>query len=708
MSTQTGRAEVESQLQALQRLAGLLRDASDVPSLAKALAGFLCELFDCAAASLVLVDEKNDELVFHTASAVTGRMLNRARLRRGEGIAGWVCEHHCALNVDDARIDPRFCDRVDVQTGFFTRTVLAAPLYRQGQIEGAIEVLNRIDGQPFDSDDERLLSVIAEQVELLVANAVLISGLEKRNRELSALIEVDRAMIRQNDIQELIGVILRSVTQVVSAAGSCIVLVDHRHDCLRFFQAVGPAKDRLLDIRLERGEGIVGQCIDHGEPIWVPDPYSDSRFARTVDESTGFVTESILAVPLRTNEGVIGALELVNLAETSDHDEQRALVEAFASQAAQAIERAQYLQGLVLRADEAASELAITGRTLAVEQAKLAAMIEQMGDALVMVDTQDRLLVLNPAARRLFGIDEDLTGRSALEVRNVGLAAVLAIGDTGPRGEELVVEQTEKQILLVHSATVHDIDGQAFGRVVVCGDITELKELAKVRSDLVSFVSHELRTPLTGIKLWVGNLAGDDRLAEPELRQSLHIIDQQCDRLRRIVDDMLCLSLIESGRHLEVHWRRFDLNELVTRVVDGQRMFDLRHEFVCELAEQRVVVEGDPEKIEQVLTNLISNAVKYSDKGTRVTVTTGCEGDDAVVSVRDEGYGIAAEDIPQLFRPFSRLPEARQRGIRGTGIGLSLSKQLIDAHSGGMSVESEPGVGSKFTFRWPRRRPWEE
>ncbi|MCC7495224.1 MAG: GAF domain-containing protein [Fimbriimonadaceae bacterium] len=690
---------------ALRRLAGLVHRAGELPGFSKALNEYLCETFEAGAASLVLVDPQTSELVFHTASGVPSTVLNQARLHRGEGLAGWVCQHHELLNIVDARADQRFCDRVDQTTGFFTRAVLCAPLYRAGQVEGAIEVLNPLDGGTFSAAQGELLEVIAEQVELLVSNAQLIEGLQRRNAELTTLIDIDRAVNAEHDLERLLGTILGSAAEVAQAAGSSVVLCDEVGDGLTFFHAVGPAKDQLVGVRMRAGQGIVGQCVATGESIHVPDAYSDSRFFKQMDAKTGFHTTSLIAVPLRAAAGIIGALEVVNLQRSEEPDLVR-LMEAFASQAAVAIERAQLYQRLERRVDAADAQLRATNLSLEAERAKLRAMIEQMADGVIMVDGDGRVLLVNEAARAMFTLGtQRLEGLPALEIENVSLAATLAVGDTDPAGLEIAIDQPRARTLRVHAATVAAAEGKV-GKVVVCADITELKELAAIRTELVSFVSHELRTPLTSIKGFLSAMLSDARLKEDDHRTFIRIIDHECDRLRRMVADLLCMTRIDSGRVLEVRWTRLDLLQAVQHVVEAQKVYSPEHTMVIDAAPGEWLVEADLDKIEQILTNLLNNAMKYSPRGTTVTIRLRRDGELVVLRVEDCGYGIAPEDIPHLFQQYGRLQDAQARRIPGTGLGLYLVKHLVEAHGGRITVESELGKGSAFTLTWPARRPW--
>ena len=706
MSIEVGeRGDLSRWFDALRRLNQVIDNAGDIDRFAVALNNYLCETFEAQAASLILVDPRTDELVFRTAGGAPVTLLNQARLHRGEGIAGWVCKQHQSLNIPDARHDQRFCPRIDATTGFYTRSVMCVSLYRAEQIEGAIEVLNPIDGGTFDDAQLDFLEIVAEQVELLIANSTLIEGLRRRNAELTTLIDIDRAVNAVHDLDRLLQTILRSATEVSQAAGASVVLRDADSGELRFFHCVGPTQAELFEVTMEPGQGVVGHCIDNGEVIYVPDAYRDKRFYRDLDDQTGFRTTSLLCVPLITSTGVIGALEVVNLAPSEAVEELISLMEAFASQAAVALERAQLNRRLERRVDLADAQLQAINVSLTVERAKLRAMIEQMADGVIMIDDEGRLMLVNESAKELFGLGgQAVEGQAALSVNSPALAAVLAVGATGDEGVEL--RQDNGLTLRVHAADVA-AEADRVGKVVVCSDITQLKELAQIRTELVSFVSHELRTPLTSIKGFVSAMLTDAKLNNEEHRSFIQIIDHECDRLRRMVADLLCMTRIDSGRALEMRWQRLDAGELVRHVAEAQRVYAPRHTLVIDVPDKPLVVEADQDKMEQILTNLVNNAIKYSPDGTTVTVRAAAEGDALCLLVADQGYGIEGEELDGLFQQYSRLGGATQRRIGGSGLGLYLTKHLVEAHGGTIEVASTPGKGSTFALRMPLRRPWE-
>jgi signal transduction histidine kinase len=233
----------------------------------------------------------------------------------------------------------------------------------------------------------------------------------------------------------------------------------------------------------------------------------------------------------------------------------------------------------------------------------------------------------------------------------------------------------------------------------------ELKKLDRLKSDFVSNVSHELRTPLTSLRNILYNLHhGIGGALTEKQRDYLKMMEEDTQRLGNLINDILDLSRLESGT---LHLKRspFVFQEALQeslKLFEGER--NLRHhQFFIEISGggENLIVDADRAKIEQVLVNLISNAVKYSGEGTRVWIQAAREGGRFRVSVKDEGLGIPAEDQERIFNRFEQLEKMARGGIKGTGLGLAIVKKILELHGEGIRVESAPGKGSTFIFELP-------
>ena len=260
-----------------------------------------------------------------------------------------------------------------------------------------------------------------------------------------------------------------------------------------------------------------------------------------------------------------------------------------------------------------------------------------------------------------------------------------------------------EKVFEVQSSLIQYPEDGGEGIIVVFHDITELKRLERIRQDFVANVSHELRTPLTTIRGYAEALQ-DDRLENgAQAKQFLQIIERHTQRMEKIVSDLLLLSEIESpDRMLRKH--PLSIAELISSVIEALRpMAESKQQTVqMEVASGLSPLRADGQKIHQVITNLLHNAICYTPEKGNIFIEAKAVEKGTEVSVSDNGIGIPPEDLPRIFERFYRVDKGRSRDLGGTGLGLSIVKHIVEAHGGRVSVESKPGHGSRFTFFLPQ------
>ncbi|OGO40190.1 MAG: hypothetical protein A2Z04_08680 [Chloroflexi bacterium RBG_16_57_9] len=229
----------------------------------------------------------------------------------------------------------------------------------------------------------------------------------------------------------------------------------------------------------------------------------------------------------------------------------------------------------------------------------------------------------------------------------------------------------------------------------------ELKELDRLKSEFVSMVSHELRTPLTNINGCIELMLSDDNEMNGDARRELlQVIGEQSARLTRLVKGILNVSRIESQR-LHLHPELVDIEPLVQRIVRNLETTTTRHQFILPHPNYVPAVWADADRVEEILTNLIDNAIKYSPLGGKIVIDADCQGDTVILSVLDSGLGIPEEELDKIFEKFHRVDRGDARETYGHGLGLYIAKKLVEAHGGEIWVESTLGRGSKFSFSLP-------
>lgn len=354
-----------------------------------------------------------------------------------------------------------------------------------------------------------------------------------------------------------------------------------------------------------------------------------------------------------------------------------------------------------------ASEISRQMQALSDQASERNAIMQSMKEGVLAVGADDVILLLNPAAEQLLGIAPGQPGGKPLQevVRNPALQRL--IEETSKSGvsmaSEFVVRTGEERVIQATAAPLIDSSGSNRGIVVVLYDITQTRKLENMRRDFVANVSHELKTPITAIKGFVEALkegAINDRAKADEF---LAIIARQTHRLNAIVEDLLSLARIEQSA---------EAKEIELKVSDICPVLEAaRADCEPKAADAGVKIEVDCPSglsarinaplLEQAVTNLLDNAIKYSRRGGTVTVQAEARGNEVSVSVIDKGQGISAEHIPRIFERFYRVDKARSRKEGGTGLGLAIVKHIVQAHGGQVEVVSEPGKGSTFTILLP-------
>ena len=336
------------------------------------------------------------------------------------------------------------------------------------------------------------------------------------------------------------------------------------------------------------------------------------------------------------------------------------------------------------------------------DKAQLAAVLDQMEEAVVAVDAGGAVLVVNPALSRLLGVDAALArGRRYLEtVRHNGIARMLGavLRDGRPAAAEIRLFAPEELVFDAHAAPMMQ-GGRVGGALLVLHDITRLRRLEAMRRDFVANVSHELRTPLASIQGYAETLRDGALEDEAHRLEFVKTIEEQAIRLSKLVDDLLDLSAIESG-HRPPKLVSSALAPLLQSAAKDAAPAAAERGVRVLVAEMRELppTRSDADQLRQVLANLIDNAVKYNEPGGAVELSARAEGGEIVVSVRDTGVGIPEADLPRVFERFYRVDKSRSRDAGGTGLGLAIVKHLIEAQGGRVWAESRQPGGSTFFF----------
>jgi len=512
--------------------------------------------------------------------------------------------------------------------------------------------------------------------------------LESRVRELSFLHETSQLLTATLDLDSVLHSLMTQVRDYFQVEAVSVALLDEEGKNLTFRVAVGGASESVTGLRLPVDEGIAGWVTREGKPIFVSDAYSNGRFFPGIDQKTGFQTQAVLAVPINTDQGTIGAIEALNpTADTLDKDALEVL-NRVADQAALAINNAELYKRA--RRAELRYERLFHGSPVPV----------------LVMDVNAKILDANQKASELMGRPtEELIGLDWCHLLRGEQAACEAVfRDLPERGEASaemnVPSPSGPRTLSVHMTGI-DYGGQ---RAVqwIGHDITELAELERMRDDLMHMIVHDLQNPLSNI---VGSLQIIHRalMEEDETFPILDVMQvamRSSKRLRRLIDSLLDLRQLEEGKA--------DLSRIMVppKILTREAVDLVRP--VTEKKQQSLdvnvptglpLVSVDRDMITRVLTNLLDNAAKFTPTKGRIALGVEQEDEGLLFTVSDNGPGIAPDAQGHIFERFTRLESAK--GTRGTGLGLPFCKLAVEAHGGEIWVDSMPGEGSTFTFRLP-------
>lgn len=342
-----------------------------------------------------------------------------------------------------------------------------------------------------------------------------------------------------------------------------------------------------------------------------------------------------------------------------------------------------------------------------VEEERLKTLIENMGSSLMMIGREGNISIVNRVFLERFGMQiDDVQGKV---FRTIGLPKSLeqfidhVFLTEMPYRQQIKMEvQQELYNKEVYGAPVIGDHGRWLGVVIVMHDITELVRLEQIRKDFVANVSHELRTPITSIKGFSETLLDGAYKDEKMLLSFLEIIYKESNRLQMLIQDLLELSKIEQ-HGFTVNIMSMGLQDVLIRGAEltGPRLDEKNMSFHVDI-ERDVEVMGDANRIIQIVTNLITNAITYSPENTTVTIRLKENDKYGIIEIEDQGIGIEKHEIARVFERFYRVDRARSRNSGGTGLGLAIVKHLVEAHHGRIQVESEVGVGTKMIVMIPK------
>jgi signal transduction histidine kinase len=597
-----------------------------------------------------------------------------------------------------------------------------------------------------------LLQAVADQAAGAIVKARLLQETERRAQQLSSLNVITRQLTSTLELQPLLKSILESAVTILNTEAGSLFLVDEQTDELIFQVTVGPVAQNLAGQRLPPGTGFVGKAVTNRSPVIVNNVAATSTWNSTPDKQTGYSTRAILAVPMEVKGRIIGVIEIINKKDGNPFtgDDQN-LLSAFAGQAAVAIDNARLYtltdQELTARVEELSVMQRIdrelnasleVNRALRItlewamrqshSEAGLIGFVEEDG-LRVMEDQgykeemqaykEDCMPFEHPALNTAFETGQPQ--RIALEVPDTKRAF---LNDT--HSQLVIPFRREAKVIgmfLLESSRTDAFPQDALEFLSRLADhaaiaiansqlYAKVKQADIVKSEYMSFVAHELKNPMTSIKGYAELLAAGAVGPMTEMQNNfLGTIRSNVERMKTIVEDLNDNSKLEAGR-LSLDYKAVDVNEIVETVVRSTRrqIEDKKQTVDIQLPEGLPKIWADRTRVEQVLVNLVSNAHKYTPEAGNIAILAAKsanqwdpQGPPNVVHiwVKDNGIGMTPEDQKKIFSKFFRSEDDQARKSPGTGLGLNITKSLVEMQGGRIWFESEFRQGTTFHITVP-------
>lgn len=510
-----------------------------------------------------------------------------------------------------------------------------------------------------------------------------------RIRQRDYLLEISRAITEELDLNEVLSRIARVATELLSGRAGLIAL---RGEGGGWRMASSHGINPRFEKNIQR---LLDDIPDHDDPASFELPEVNRRLQRVTESaSMGLLTG--VGLPLIARQEVVGMIFVFRNYRGNFSTGDLALLRGFASQAAVAVHNANLFT------------------QVAQQKNHLDAVVDSSADGIFILDPSFRIQRFNRACTQLTGYSEDqVKNRKHPEIIrwlkiDLGPTLESAQREGWPRTPQAslyvegdLITRTGGAVSVgITYAPALSAAGELLSIVANIRDISRFREAEELKSTFISIVSHELRTPVALIKGYVGTLRRKDAQWDPStVETSLEVIENETDRLARLIDDLLDASRLQAGG-LSLNFEALEIDKLVERTAERFKSQSEQHSFQTHFPANFPLIRGDEQRLTQAMSNLLSNAIKFSPRGGTIDIYGEVLPDQVQICVQDEGMGISAEDAPRVFDRFYRSNEVSRR-TQGAGLGLYLSRAVIEAHGGRIWVDQRARQGARLCFSLP-------
>lgn len=668
----------------------------------------LAQLIDAEAVALLVVDAQHSRLLVTVAQPEGTPILAPVNVASVE--EGALQEQAPAIL---AAIDAEFALQLSRPTEAGLPHVRSVPMEGRERTLGILSIINKRGGELGVSDWVLLISATG-LVTAAVENAWLWQSVQRQVEDLTLLNQVGQTLTSTLELEQILSDTTNLVQVSLDAELASLWLLDETGEHLTLTASSGPLAEQITGYCLPVSHGIAGYVARTGEPYASADVGHDERHYAGLDQSGDYEPGSILCVPLRIAGRVIGVVQALHSEPRWFSHSDLQLFESVTSSVGIAVENARLFAEVQEFNQQLENMVAESTQQLEREKEQTWAILASMADALVVLDTEQRILIANLVA------EEMLAFRLAERVGQPLDAGMLAhplwrCVDELARSDELSlsmavdvsdpVKPDSVTSIQARSSKMWAESGEVVGTVIVLRDVTALKEVERMKARFMTGITHELKTPLAVIRMHANNLnTYYNRLPDRKRKELLEAIDKQVNLLERLVGDILELARMDA-EEVTLERRDVDIGPLVEQVVADLRPLaqQKRQKLNWNRPRRALVVHADPGQMERVVTNLVENAIKYTEAGGSIEVealAAMLNGQPQVgIRVTDSGIGIPPEALERVFERFYRVDSSHT--TPGTGLGLAIVKEIVEAHHGQIQVGSILGEGSTFFVTLP-------
>jgi NtrC-family two-component system sensor histidine kinase KinB len=640
--------------------------------------------------SIIVLDESGEpvEGIIRVGNKTIENATPQLRETLKNGLAGWVADNQQGALITDTTQDERWLRRPDdeqVATG--AKSAISVPLVVREQLVGILTLVHPSPGF-FSQAHSDLIQAIADQAGIAVLNARLYDESQRRARVMTALAESASVITASLEEDKVLQRILSQISAALRVETVSLALIDPHGDTLTFKATSAGSENSLIGLQVKIGEGVAGWVANEGKGLIIPDSSRDDRFSPEKEPVQRQNVQAIACAPLRARGQVIGILEAINPIEGRFDPDALEVLSGIGSLAGTAIDHArlfEQLQAAHLRYHQLFEDS--IDSILITDWYRIILEVNRNAE---LSTGFDKTSLLTKSIDQLITLDRDLLGADFEKI---------IPGETLTFGSELLTKQGNRIPIQVYCRSVEIEAGSNLQWLL--RDITERRNLDRLREDLISMIYHDLRSPLANVvsSLDVFNAMLPEE-GDPAYRSLLNIALRSTERIQRLTNSLLDMSRLESGQPILNLFATSPLLLAVDAVEAVSPVAETKNQIInlsLPTDLPPVVVDGDI--IRRVLINLLENAVKYSPPGGEITLGAETEVNVAKLWVQDTGPGIPPSEQEHIFDKYTRLnPKGSQKGF---GLGLAYCRLAIEWHGGQIWIESEPGKGARFCFTLP-------